>query len=191
MSAWSKALELAGGEDVGQVEQGARDGGDGDVVDDGDVCVGEDRGAMNGEVWVGAGGAAGDGDLDPGVAVVAQFVQAGGGAVREDRAVAAGDDRGHVEPLALEEFFRDEGVDRVVDAVHAAGGYALVDRGGGQPELAQLVEPEHAVLLARELGEGLVEKPAVFSGFSRSLRHTRHAPRKRVTCLSRRVPIQR
>jgi hypothetical protein len=42
------ALELALGEDVAEVEEGAGDGRDGDAVDDGDVGFGEGRGAMNG-----------------------------------------------------------------------------------------------------------------------------------------------
>jgi hypothetical protein len=53
-----------------------------------------------------------------------------------------------------------------MDAVQAAGGQALVDRVVGQTELAQLVQREHAVLRERERGEGRLEKPDVFSGFS-------------------------
>jgi hypothetical protein len=48
-----------------------------------------------------------------------------------------------------------------------------VDGVVGEPELAQLVEPEYAVLLERELCQGLVEKPAICSGFSCRLRHAR------------------
>jgi len=62
------ALELAGCEEPAGVEQGARDGGGRDVVDDGDVRVGEGGGAMNGDTWVSARGPLRDRDFDPGVA---------------------------------------------------------------------------------------------------------------------------
>jgi hypothetical protein len=65
-----------------------------------------------------------------------------------------------------------------VDSVQAAGGDTLVDRGGAQPELPQLVEPENDVLGTRELDQGRLEKPAVFSGFSCRLEHAAMVARK-------------
>src|SRR6516162_11649395 len=51
-----RPLELAGGEDIAEVEQGAGDCGGGDVVGDGDVLVSEGGGAMNGDTWMGSRG---------------------------------------------------------------------------------------------------------------------------------------
>ncbi len=189
------ALQLAGGDQFTEVQEGAGDGGHGDVVDDGDVRGGERGGAMDEDALVPAPGAAGHGHLDLPVAVGAELVQAGGGAVGEDRARAAGEDGGGVEPLALEELAGHQGVDGLVDAMQAAGGDALADGALRQPELAQLVQAKRPVLRARELGQrpvnrGRLEKVAVSSTLSCSLGHGRKGSRERVTCLSRCVAIR-
>jgi hypothetical protein len=64
----------------------------------------------------------------------------------EDSAGAAGEDGGHVEAFALEEFARDERVDATVDAVEAARRAALLNGACGDAERPQLVEPKDSML---------------------------------------------
>ena len=100
-------LELSLGDDLGEVEEGAGDGRARDVVDDGDVLVGERRRTVDLDAGVLAPGAPRHRDVDLRPAPVAELEERGRGAVGEDRAGAAGEHRGHPEALALEEMPRD------------------------------------------------------------------------------------
>ena len=189
------ALQLAQRADLGQVQEGAGDGSDRDVVDDGYVGWAEGGRAVDFDAGVLADRATRHGDLDLRVAPVPQLMQRGRGAVREHRARATRQHGRHIQALTLEQLAGNEGVDGVVNAVQAAGGDSLVDGTVREPKLARLIEPEHPVLRAGELGHGCVErglreKPAVFSGFSRTLGHDRDGADQRVTCLSRCVAIR-
>jgi hypothetical protein len=181
-------FELAVGDDLGEVEEGAVEARARDVVHPGYVSFGEGGRAMDGDSWVAAGRTRRDRHFDLAVAPVAELVEDRRRAVGQDGARAAGEDGGHVQALALEERLGDEGVDGLVDAVEAADVGSCVDSVVGEPELAQLLEPEHAVLRERELGQGLVEKTVV-RGFLDQALTWPHASRKPVTCLQRGVPI--
>ena len=87
-----------------------------------------------------------------------ELVQRGGGAVREDRAGTAREHRRHPEALALEERPRDQGVDAVwCWRWRRPGGGALLDRAvHDRPQAVELVESEHAVLLAGERREAAI-----------------------------------
>jgi hypothetical protein len=73
---------LALGDDLGEVQEGAGNGGAWDVVDLGDVVIGERRRAVDEDALVVSPGASGHGDLNARVPPVPQLVQRGGRPVR-------------------------------------------------------------------------------------------------------------
>jgi hypothetical protein len=147
------ALGLVLRDDGGQVQVGAGQRGAGDVVDLGDVVVGEGERRVDRETGHVGRPPAGHQHVDGLPVARPRVVEVGGLPVGDDRPVAAGQDGGHVLAAPGELIFCDRAVDPSMDAMKAPAGSALLHRPRAQSDLRQVRQREHKVLLGGQLGE--------------------------------------
>ncbi len=78
-------------------------------------------------------------------------MQVSGGAVREHRARAAGENRGHVTPADRQQLAWDQRVDASMDPVQLAGGRPLLNCASAEAERFELRKGDHPLLAERKL----------------------------------------
>ncbi len=100
-----------------------------------------------------APGAPGDGDLDLGVCARDQLVQDRSVAVAQGCPGAGGQHGRHPPPLAGQQRWRHERVHPRIQAEKTSAGGTFVHRGRREPEIAELVKPEHGVLAGRQVAD--------------------------------------
>jgi hypothetical protein len=92
-------------------------------------------------------------DLDGGLIRAAQVVQSRRRAMGEDGPGAAGEHGREESSPSGQELWRDEGVDGAMDAVELPAGCSFANGRRRQPKLAELTQPEHAMLAPAEVGK--------------------------------------
>jgi hypothetical protein len=152
------ALDLSSRKHVRDVELGPRDRGARDVLLAGGVGGRERFRAVHVDTGKFAARAARHGHVDPHPAKGSQSQQCRGRAVREHSAGPTRENRGHPPTFARQQLGRDERVDPGVKAMQTASGGAPPDPPRGQTELAQLVELEHRMMIARQRRQGGIER---------------------------------
>ena len=145
------AAELCGRQGRGEVEQGARDGGDRDVVERRGVQVVELR-SVDGDARALPAGGDGDRDLGRRRRSADEPQQVGVGAVAQERALAAGEHGGHV--VAADRWRGvAESVDAAVDAAQPPVMQPALDAVAVDAGFVELLDRDPAVLAIRDPGE--------------------------------------
>jgi hypothetical protein len=140
------ALQRLFGENVGEIEQGSRDGRDRDAVLRGDVLGAQPAGAVDADaVATGATVLRGHGHVDDGGRAASNAPKRRGAGVREDRARPARQDG--CEPVAVSpQLSVTDRVDAAVKAKKATRSHALVNPMRRQAACGELLTRQDAVL---------------------------------------------
>jgi len=146
-----RPFELGAVRDLGEVEQGTRDGRRGDAVDDRAVVGVDALDAVHVDAGAAAGAGPRHGDVDRRSGVMPQPVKRGRAAMTERGGGTAREHRGHPMPVRGQQAMANR-VDPDVHPVQPARGDAMLDGARIESEGTQLAMGDHAVLPARQLG---------------------------------------
>lgn len=155
VSGFDGAAQLLERRGLGVVEEGARDGGHGDGVEDHEVAGIERAGAVQANTGRASSPAGHDRDIDRAAVARTKLPERERRDMGQDRGRAAGENSSQPQRLRGEATVPD-GVDAPMDAVKAASPRAAIDGGAGQPERVALRQRDDPVLPRGQVREAIL-----------------------------------